>query len=157
MSYASLKPYLSLRNELKTGPMNSPKPVQVTKMPDMKLLSSSRLNFLSPLSSIASSISGKTGIEIIPAAAPIIIRPRSIKAGLFSSPRDLDVPTKNMPVDIIIIPIKITALFGNLSVNKYINGLMAAYIMPGTAKHTPINAGEKPYFYMCTEKAGAMN
>ena len=28
---------------------------------------------------------------------------------------------------------------------------------PGTAKQIPIKAGEKPYFAICTEKAGAMN
>ena len=126
MSWASLKPYLSLRKEDRTGPINSPRPVLVTKIPLIKLLSSSGSNYLSPFSSMASSISGKTGMEIIPADAPIIISPRMIMAGLFSSPNDFDVPTKNMPIDIIKIPIKMTARLGNLSVNKYISGLIAA-------------------------------
>ena len=50
-----------------------------------------------------------------------------------------------------------TALLRKRSVIRYIKGLKAAYIIPGTAKQTPINAGENPYLYMCTAKEGAKN
>jgi len=80
-----------------------------------------------------------------------------IIAGLFSRPRDLEVPTKNIPIDISKMPIRITARFGNLSVKRYMRGLRAAYMTPGTAKQTPMKAGENPYLLIWIAKPGAMN
>ena len=106
---------------------------------------------------MASSISGSTGMEIIPAATPKIIMPSIIMAGLFSSSKYFDVPTQNIPTDIRKMPKIMTARLRNRSVIKNINGLKAAYRMPGTAKHIPIKAGENPNRYMWTAKEGARN
>ena len=106
---------------------------------------------------MASSISGSTGIEIIPAATPKIIMPSIIMAGLFSSSKYFDVPTQNIPTDIRKMPKIMTARLRRVAVIMNINGLKAAYRMPGTAKHIPMKAGENPNRYMWTAKEGARN
>ena len=65
-------------------------------------------------------------MEIIPAETPITIKPNIMRAGLFSSPKYLDVPTQNIPNDMRKMPRIITARFRNRSVIRYIRGLRAA-------------------------------
>ena len=139
------------------GPIASPAPVLMTKMPDIQFSSSSGSQFKSGFYSIASSISGRTGIDTMPAEHPRIIRPSIIIAGLFSRPKYFEVPTQNIPIDINTMPIIMTPRFNIRSVRRYMSGLSAAQIMPGTAKHIPMKAGEKPYRFMWTAKEGAKN
>jgi hypothetical protein len=73
----------------------------------------------------------------------------------FSKPRMLLYPTKYIPNVSKVTPMRMTNLFGSLSVNLYTKGLSAAYNKLGIQKESAIKFGVYPNIYRCRLKLGA--
>lgn len=118
-----------MRKELAIGPRASPMLWKLMKRPE-QMFSTASMSYLSDSSgsySMDSSISGITGIEIIPAESPIIQRPKKMKTGYFwNSNSWSDPPIISIATVIMMKPIRIMPLFLILWVNRYMKGHVQA-------------------------------
>ena len=106
--------------ELSIGPEAFPISVAITKILEILFKRLCGISF--SLSKVASSMSGRTGIETKGAATPITINPKNIILADFSIPRVGDVPISNIETESIRSPIKITAGLLSFADNQNIKG-----------------------------------
>lgn len=117
-----VKPYQSIKNAFRIGPIASPRPVAVTNILDEKLFTLSGSKFKSGLYSIDSNISGMIGIDIIGDAAPSNSKPITIIVDVGLKPKIVLYATRNILTPTSDKPTSITSLLGNLYVSRYIMG-----------------------------------
>ena len=102
------------------GPVAFPISVDITKA--LEIIFKRKGGKSSLVSDIESIMSGNTGIEIIGAAIPIMIKPPNIMLALCSIPNIGDVPIKVIETESSKSPMKTTTGLVSLSVSQNIKG-----------------------------------